>query len=247
MLNAAFAISVFQHPSFYSIDSASSTTSTLKTSLTYAGSCLVKENKRMKVLDLFCGRGGWSIPFIEDGDDVTGIDIVDVGYPKEAKLVLQDIREVKGFDYKNYDLIIGSPPCVDFSNARYRSTSIHHKVPTPQHGFELIEEFWRIVKDAKPQFYAMENIEALTKYYPPKPQWRFMISKGGKRCLWTNIPIPLSPEFRFKHKIRDIAGWDKTRPDRAKIPYNIARFIADCVKAELRRRGMYRKLNKTVY
>lgn len=36
----------------------------------------------MKILDLFCGKGGWSIPFIEQyGDEVWGIDIQDLGYP----------------------------------------------------------------------------------------------------------------------------------------------------------------------
>lgn len=29
----------------------------------------------MKVLDLGCGKGGWSIPFIEDGDEVWGYPI----------------------------------------------------------------------------------------------------------------------------------------------------------------------------
>ena len=30
----------------------------------------------MKVLDLFCGMGGWAQAFVENGHDVTGIDTV---------------------------------------------------------------------------------------------------------------------------------------------------------------------------
>lgn len=183
----------------------------------------------MKVLDLFCGMWGWSIPFIEHGDEVVGIDIKNYAKPKGAELILQDVRTVDGQLFKGFDLIIGSPPCQEFSNARYRSIWIHKKMPSPEKGFELINEFWRIVKEAQPKYYAMENIEALTKYYPIKPNWHFMISKGGKRCLWTNIPLPLTTQFRFKRKIRDIHGWDKTRPLRAKIPYVISKFIVDTV------------------
>ena len=189
---------------------------------------VISSHEPLKILDVCCGRGGWSAPFIEDGDEVYGIDIKNCGYP--GQLILQDIRTIDGHRFKNFDLIIGSPPCEDFSDARYRSVWIHKKKPNPSKGFELIEEFWRIVREAQPKFYAMENIQALTKYYQVKPNWHFMISKGGKRCLWTNIPIPLSPQFRFAHRIRDIPGWDKTRPDRAKIPYPVARFIANCLK-----------------
>lgn len=186
----------------------------------------------MKVLDLFCGMGGWSKPFVEDGDEVIGIDIIDYGYP--GKLILQDIRTVTGKDFEGFDLIIGSPPCMAFSNARYRSIWIHKMKPNPVEGFELIDEFWRIVKEACPTFYAMENIKALAKYYSLAPQWEFNISKGGKRYLWTNIPIPIiTPQFIFEHKIRDIPGWAKTRPLRSLIPYPIARYIRDLVKNEL--------------
>jgi len=181
----------------------------------------------MKILDLFCGRGGWSVPFIEYGDDVLGVDIKNSSYP--GQLILQDVRTLDGARFRGFELIIGSPPCEDFSNARYKSRHVHGKNPNPEKGLELIDEFWRIVKEAEPKFYAMENIKALTKYYPLKPNWSFMISKGGKRCLWTNIALPLTTEYKFNHKIRDIPGWEKTRWMRSYIPYPIAKFVADTI------------------
>ena len=63
----------------------------------------------LRVLDLFCGMGGWSIPFIEVGDEVVGIDIKNQGYPGE--LIIQDIKTLDGSLFRNFDLIIGSPPC----------------------------------------------------------------------------------------------------------------------------------------
>lgn len=192
----------------------------------------------MKVLDVCCGLGGWSIPFVEDGDEVVGIDIVPFKeYP--GQIIVQDIRTIDGHRFEDYDFIVGSPPCNEFSIAKERSMANHPKIVKRdiEKGLRLIHEFERIVREAKPRFWAMENVEAMTKYYTKAPSWHFMVSKGGKRCLWSNFSIPLSPQFRFKRKIRDIPGWPKTRPLRAKIPYPIARFVADTVKELLGQSG----------
>lgn len=188
---------------------------------------------KLKILDLFCGAGGWTVPFLEYGDYCVGVDIKECYSPYPAHFIKQDIATLDGSRFKDFDLVIGSPPCVEFSNFRYKGTHVHGLIPNPEKGMPLIEEFWRIVDEAQPRFYAMENIKALTKYYDRKPQWHFMISKGGKRCLWTNIPIPLTNQFVFRHKIGDIYGWEKHRWKRAYIPYNIAKFIADCVHKEI--------------
>jgi len=184
----------------------------------------------MKVLDLFCGRGGWSKPFIEDGDEVWGIDIKDYGYP--GKLIQSDIRELDGYGFSDMDLIIGSPPCAEFSIAKhfteFRYPHIKRDIAK---GLELVGAFERFVKEAQPRFYAMENVSQMRRYYAKPAQWHFMISAGGKRCLWTNIPIPLSPEYRFRRRLRDMTGWWPDRAKKAEIPYPIARFIADTVKS----------------
>jgi len=48
----------------------------------------------MKILDLFCGMGGWSKAFAEAGHDCTGIDIDNkLGYPYPlSKAVLTKIE-----------------------------------------------------------------------------------------------------------------------------------------------------------
>src|SRR3989337_3839591 len=115
----------------------------------------------MKVLDLFGGMGGWSIPFIENGDEVWGVDIKDYGYP--GKLILGDIRELDGYGFWDMDLIIGSPTCRDFSVAgRFGNGNgkWHWKVPQdPQRGLILVKEFKRFIQQAQPPFWAMENVE----------------------------------------------------------------------------------------
>lgn len=185
----------------------------------------------MKVLDLFCGRGGWSKPFIEDGDEVVGIDIVDVGYP--AKLILKDVRQVDARDFTGYDLIIGSPPCNEASKANVKKPAI------PKEGLELITQFNRIIFEASPRFWAMENVARMAKFYHVKPIWKFRMGSMAQRFLWGNIPIGLS-DYRFPNRIlatRTGRHYAKLKGTKAlngrafaEIPYPIARFIADSVK-----------------
>lgn len=194
----------------------------------------MKLMSKPKALDLYCGLGGWSDGLATEGFEVLGVEINrQIAQRYKHDVIVADVKTLDGKRFRGFDLIIGSPPCGAFSNARYKSRHVHGKSPNPAEGMGLIETFWRIVKEAEPKFYAMENIKALTKYYPLKPQWEFMISKGGKRCLWTNIPLPLTPEYRFRHKIRDIPGWDKTRPLRSKIPLPVSRLVARVVRNAL--------------
>jgi site-specific DNA-cytosine methylase len=195
----------------------------------------------MKVLDLFCGKGGWSIPFIEDGAEVVGVDMLNLGYP--GCLLLMDIRQLNGFAFQGFDFIVGSPPCSQFSKAR----GLIHGPRQIEKGLELISAFNRIVTEAKPRFWAMENVWRLRKWYPIKPIWDFRIGSQAKRSLWGNLNIPLSPEFRFPKRIlnsRRGRYWAKRKgvralnaQDFAMIPYPIARFIADCVKVQLNARS----------
>ncbi len=195
----------------------------------------------LKVLDLFCGMGGWSIPFIEDGDEVWGIDIKDYGYP--GKLILGDIRELDGYGFWDMDLIIGSPPCTEFSQAKHMfagRAKNPYRLPNPQRGLELIREFYRFVKQANPRFWAMENVRLLERWWKEKPIWHFYISIAGRRTLWGNLPLGLSPEYRFRRcfgvtketRARHRSEIRHAAQDRSLIPYPIARFIADSVKAE---------------
>lgn len=193
----------------------------------------------MRVLDLFCGLGGWSIPFVEDGDEVIGVDITNFKeYP--GQLILQDVRTLEGNKFKDFDVIIGSPPCRDFSIQTQANKGYPgRKPPDPDEGLKLVYEFERIIREAHPRFWAMENVRRMEKFYMKQPIWHFYVSINGRRSLWGNIPVPaLSPDFRFnRHMEFDYAkqGYKLASALRSKIPYPIARFITDCIKEQLRR------------
>src|SRR6266699_5717223 len=144
----------------------------------------------MKVLDLFRGRGGWSKPFIEDGDEVWGIDIKD--FVHDGRTLVGDIREFDGYGFHDMDYIVGSPPCTEFSQAKEFGKYGKRGKRDLEKGFGLLAEFYRFIEEAKPKLWAMENVSMLERWWGERPIWRFKISRGGRRSLWGNLELPLS-------------------------------------------------------
>jgi site-specific DNA-cytosine methylase len=186
----------------------------------------------MKVLDLFCGRGGWSRPFVEDGDEVDGVDIVDTGvYP--GNLILQDIRTFH--PTKEYDFVIGSSPCIEFSLAKM-NYKWHPEGQDIQGGLSLVKEFGRVWQESKAPLWALENVSTLAWWFPMNPIWHFKIGSKARRCLWGNIPISLRTREEWTEERRNLRSlFSGKNPDKtAEIPYPIARFIANTVKGGVR-------------
>jgi len=119
----------------------------------------------MKCIDLFCGCGGLSLGFEKSGFDIIhGFDnwepAIDV-YKKNfnhpvSKLDLTDedtaIQLIKGLQP---DLIMGGPPCQDFSSAGKRDLSGGRA--------SLTYHFTNIVCGVKPTWFVMENVEQIKK------------------------------------------------------------------------------------
>ena len=113
----------------------------------------------MRAIDLYSGIGGWSL-----GLTLSGIDVVEsyewwkpAAETHERNLGLStnivDIRELPLTDLpENIDVVVGSPPCTQFSFAnRGGSGDI-------QDGLKDIVKFLEVVEFLKPKFWAMENI-----------------------------------------------------------------------------------------
>lgn len=69
----------------------------------------------MKLLDLFCGRGGWTKGFLSLGWQCVGVDIVDHGYP--AELVIDDVRALSRDYIDSFDAVVSAAPCEEFARA----------------------------------------------------------------------------------------------------------------------------------
>lgn len=137
----------------------------------------------LKVLDLFCGMGGWSIGFWREKYDCYGMDIIDVGYPYDLTVC----------DIKNYhphikpDVIVLSPPCTEFSTLTMLSYRKGQRgPPEPEKGIELVKEGLRVVQEAEPKYWILENVYGSISHLQPilgKPK---LLAKPW--VLWGHFP-----------------------------------------------------------
>lgn len=128
-----------------------------------------------RVLDLFCGTGGFSKGFEDQGDFevLLGIDILDVAvgtfkinHPK-ATAVVRDIRCLPPEDLLDelniardaVDVLIGGPPCQGFSSIRPNRSMAWDD---PRNG--LFRDFAGYVSWFRPAAFVLENVIGLVTF-----------------------------------------------------------------------------------
>lgn len=76
-------------------------------------------DSRPLVIELFCGRFGWSRGFVAEGFRSVGFDILHESYhgevPEHCELVLQDVLTLHGAQFRDAAAIVASPPCQRYS------------------------------------------------------------------------------------------------------------------------------------
>ncbi len=68
------------------------------------------------VIDLFCGRFGWSKGFVEEGYNAIGFDLnppIGCDIPDGCELIQMDVAKLCGYDLRSVNpaVIVASPPC----------------------------------------------------------------------------------------------------------------------------------------
>jgi DNA (cytosine-5)-methyltransferase 1 len=121
--------------------------------------------KTLKVIDLFAGCGGMSLGFQEAG---FAISAAYEYWAPAAETYRQNFADHPVFEIdlaeanpskvlsgQEFDVIIGGPPCQDFSSAGHRDESLGRA--------DLTVKFMDIVVTNKPQAFVMENVPRIMK------------------------------------------------------------------------------------
>ena len=199
----------------------------------------------MKALDLFCGLGGWSDGLSLEGFEVSGVEINEkVASLYKHPVIVSDIRHLNPEDFRGYDLIVGSPPCRDFSKLAFAGRKRWKIPPDPWgNGLDLINEFLVFVRIARPKYWLMENVPYLVNYYRVTPRTTTYLSKTMRRSFWGNYPAFLIPRDYNKKRFYKPGEFMQPRWDiyprknlqwhRAKIPLPVARALGKTIRDSL--------------
>lgn len=123
----------------------------------------------LKMIDLFCGAGGLSLGFSQEGfitslaNDIQDccVDTYAHNHPETPRdhIVLGDIKDVvrnleKLLDGRSVDIVVGGPPCQGFSMANRQRL-----IDDPRN--YLYKSYVEVVKKVRPKFFVMENVKGM--------------------------------------------------------------------------------------
>jgi DNA (cytosine-5)-methyltransferase 1 len=119
----------------------------------------------MRVVDLFCGCGGLSLGFQNAGFDVVGaydnwelaLEVYRLNFDHKAeRLDLKNVEQsVVTIRADRPSMIIGGPPCQDFSSAGNRDEENGRG--------DLTVSYAEIISRIRPEMFVMENVERIKK------------------------------------------------------------------------------------
>ncbi|CAL2104634.1 DNA cytosine methyltransferase [Tenacibaculum sp. 190130A14a] len=132
-----------------------------------------KSNKKNRplIVDFFCGAGGLSLGFSQEGflvdlandyEDVC-IETFRYNHPEvpDDRVILGDIRNIVDHieDYINneIDIVVGGPPCQGFSTANQQRI-----IDDPRN--ELYKYYLKAISKIAPKFVVMENVKGMLPY-----------------------------------------------------------------------------------
>jgi hypothetical protein len=145
-------------------------------------------------IDLFCGKGGWTIGLQSVGYHCIGFDIERHDYPGE--LVLQDVATIDGAQLAklNPALIVASPPCQAYS---YRAMPWKRARTLPPPDNTLFEACFRIQRECSEALgrhvpMVVENVCGAQKWVG-RAKWHY-----GSYYLWGDVPALMPSARHFK-------------------------------------------------
>lgn len=187
--------------------------------------------RKPRLLDLFCGRGGWIKGFLAHGWECYGIDVIEPKlFPNGATFIRADVRDLhfvnsigkwklNDSELPLFDFVCASPPCEEFSI--HGMKHFHPNPKYPEHGIRLFNHT-RFLCAASAVSYVIENVRCAEPFVGPAR------NHCGPFYLWGNGVPPVMPQGiikgirgpsgRFWRKVQS-GEWDikKLREERRKF------------------------------
>ncbi|MFJ6024257.1 DNA cytosine methyltransferase [Brevundimonas sp. NPDC092305] len=172
----------------------------------------------MRAIDLYAGIGGWSL-----GLRLAGVEVV-ASYEwwqpaidthngnHGGDLVTTDVRGLRMETLPTgIDLVVGSPPCTEFSYANRGGSG------DLAEGLKDLVRFFEVVEHVRPTWWAMENVPRVADYMrqgfadPKHALYRFRnlkplievvdfsdygAAQARRRCIVSNIPLALIDAYK---------------------------------------------------
>lgn len=124
--------------------------------------------KNLTLIDFFCGAGGLSLGFVEEGFNIKlANDIQDVcietykyNHPElpSSKIIQGDIKDlidnIENYIDTDIDIVVGGPPCQGFSEANRQRI-----IDDPRN--KLYKYYVKAVEKIAPKFVLMENVKGM--------------------------------------------------------------------------------------
>lgn len=178
-----------------------------------------------RLLDLFCGRWGWSRAFAARGWECVGVDLTHAPEIPERCIFLQaDILQMGEWEISGkYDFIVASSPCEEFSI--HGMKHFHPNPKYPDMGIKMFNHTRKLC-EASGTPYVMENVRAAQRFVGQAAQ------HCGSFYLWGNaIPLILPEGITKGFKHTEMYGRGTKRTSRphasATIPPELANCVAD--------------------
>jgi hypothetical protein len=190
----------------------------------------------MKVLDLFSGLGGFSEAFVRAGDEVKRIENNPLlsGVPHTEQMCVLELRDIlqRQVNDGNYiwpiDLIVASPPCLEFSLAYAAPRSKAQRNGEEWNpSMKLVEATLDIIRLVKPRYWVIENVNGSQRYFE---KIGLQVSQIHGACVfYGKFPKFSTPEMKRKQDADTHAG-DPLRPNkRALIPLPLSTALRKAI------------------
>lgn len=187
----------------------------------------------MKQLNVFsgCTEFGSEVQAFKD----RGHNVTTLGLEGDVN-IKKDIRDVHFYHTEGYyDFMTFHPDCTEFSIANWRLGKCKDRTPD----MSIVEACFRIVEEAKPTYWMIENPRGCLRHFIGRPQYCIRYGDYGHYCqkptdLWGVLPWFSSYQQNNvslgMHNITAYSNGTGKASERALIPYGLSLVICKSIE-----------------